>query len=380
MNLSEYRDRIDEIDRELVRLFNERMHISEGVAAYKKERGLPVLDLSRERSKLAAIAKLSEPEFRSYTDVLFSQILELSRACQENILHEECELKQRIMDAIESTDKLFPEYAAVACQGVEGAYSQQACDKLFRAADILYCKTWENVFAAVEQGICRFGILPIENSTAGSVNRIYDLMMEHNFSIVRSVRLKIDHSCLVVPGTSLSDIKEIYSHEQAISQCSEFIKSLGNVKVHICANTAEAARTLAESGKKDAAALSSRSCAGLYGLTALKNSVQNRGNNYTRFICISKNLEIYPGADKTSIMMVTSNRPGSLYKVLSRFFALGVNLIKLESRPIPERDFEFMFYFDLDSQVYSEQFVRLICELDGLCEEFKYLGSYSEIV
>ena len=128
------------------------------------------------------------------------------------------------------------------------------------------------------------------------------------------------------------------------------------------------------------AALSSHACAALYGLQELASSVQDNGNNYTRFICISKNLEIYPGADKTSIMMVTSNKPGSLYKVLSRFYALGINLIKLESRPIPERDFEWMFYFDLDSQVYSDQFVRLLCELEGLCEKFKYLGSYSEIV
>lgn len=380
MDLSQYRERIDTIDRELIRLFTERMQIAQGIAEYKVENHLPVLDAARERQKLAEIAKLSSDEVRPYTGVLFSQIFELSRAYQETVVHPDSELKQRVLHAIETTDRLFPEYAAVACQGVEGAYSQQACDKLFKTPEIMYCKTWENVFAAVESGICRFGVLPIENSTAGSVNKIYDLMMAHNFSIVRSVRLKIAHSLLAPAGVKTADIREIYSHEQAINQCAAFLKSMEHVKIHICENTAVAAKTVAESGRKDVAALSSHACAALYGLQELASSVQDNGNNYTRFICISKNLEIYPGADKTSIMMVTSNKPGSLYKVLSRFYALGINLIKLESRPIPERDFEWMFYFDLDSQVYSDQFVRLLCELEGLCEKFKYLGSYSEIV
>lgn len=380
MDLSQYRERIDTIDKELIRLFTERMQIAQGIAEYKVENHLPVLDAARERQKLAEIAKLSSDEVRPYTGVLFSQIFELSRAYQETVVHPDSELKQRVLHAIETTDRLFPEYAAVACQGVEGAYSQQACDKLFKTPEIMYCKTWENVFAAVESGICRFGVLPIENSTAGSVNKIYDLMMAHNFSIVRSVRLKIAHSLLAPAGVKIEDIREIYSHEQAINQCAAFLKSMEHVKIHICENTAVAAKTVAESGRKDVAALSSHACAALYGLQELASSVQDNGNNYTRFICISKNLEIYPGADKTSIMMVTSNKPGSLYKVLSRFYALGINLIKLESRPIPERDFEWMFYFDLDSQVYSDQFVRLLCELEGLCEKFKYLGSYSEIV
>lgn len=380
MDLSQYRERIDSIDRELIRLFTERMNIAHGIAEYKVEHHLPVLDAARERAKLAEIASLSDETVRPYTGVLFSQIFELSRAYQESVVHPDSELKQRVLHAIGNTDRLFPESATVACQGVEGAYSQQACDKLFKSPQILYYKSWENVFAAVESGMCRFGVLPIENSTAGSVNKIYDLMSAHNFSIVRSVRLKIDHSLLAPRGTKKEDIRDIYSHEQAINQCASFLKSMEPVNIHICENTAVAAKMVAESGRTDVAALSSHSCAKLYGLQSLQDSVQDSGNNYTRFICISKNLEIYPGADKTSIMMVTSSKPGSLYKVLSRFYALDLNLIKLESRPIPQRDFEWMFYFDLESQVYSDQFVRLLCELDGLCEKFKYLGSYSEIV
>ena len=185
---------------------------------------------------------------------------------------------------------------------------------------------------------------------------------------------------LAKKGAKLEDIKEIYSHEQAINQCSGFLNNLPGVKVIPVENTAVAAKMVAQSDRNDCAALSSRGCAELYNLTCLASSVQDKGNNHTRFICISKNLEIYPGSDKTSIMMVLPHRPGSLYRVLARLYTLGINVTKLESRPIPDREFEFMFYFDLETSIYSEEFVQLMCELDDLCEEFKYLGSYTEVV
>jgi len=183
-----------------------------------------------------------------------------------------------------------------------------------------------------------------------------------------------------LPGASLDSIKEIYSHEQAINQCSAFLARFPDVKITPVENTAVAADMVAQSSRTDVAALSSRSCEELYGLQCLASNVQDEGNNRTRFICISKNLEIYPGSDKTSIMMVLNHKPGALYKVLARMYVLGINVIKLESRPIPDRDFEFMFYFDLETSIYSGEFVQLMCELDDLCEEFKYLGSYTEVV
>lgn len=380
MDLKEYREEIDRIDAELVSLFQQRMKVSAGIGAWKREQGLPILDKTRERQKLSDLVGSAEEDLQSYVHVLYSLLFELSRSYQSRLTGTQTPLQQRITEAVETTPHLFPPRAEVACQGVEGAYSQIACEKLFSIPSILYFNNFESVFAAIDQGLCRYGVLPLENSTAGSVNKIYDLMSKYDFSIVRSVRLKVDHNLLAKKGVALKDVKEIVSHEQALAQCAGFLKGLGDVKLTVCENTAAAAKLVAESDRRDIAALSSRSCAELYDLSCLADSVQDKGNNYTRFICISKKLEIYPGADKTSVMIMTDHRPGALYKLLARFYALGINLTKLESRPLPDRDFEFMFYFDLETSVYSPEFITLIGELESSTEQFRYLGSYSEMV
>jgi chorismate mutase/prephenate dehydratase len=380
MELSELRVKIDDIDKQLVELFCSRMEVASQVAEYKRENKLPVLDSVRERQLLGRVSDMAGDEFESYTRTLYSLILELSRSYQSRKLNDKSELRVAINEALENTPKLFPQRARVACQGVEGANSQFACEKLFKYPNIMYFKSFEKLFSAVESGLCDYAILPVENSTAGSVNSVYDLMKKHNFHIVRSARIKIDHNLLAKYGTNLENVKEIFSHEQAIGQCADYLKSLGDVKVTVCENTAMAAKFVSESERDDVAALSSRQCAELYGLKCLASSVQDRDNNFTRFICISKSLEVYPGADRTSLMMITSNKPGSLYKVLARFYTLGINLVKLESRPLPDRDFESMFYFDVETPVYSPEFSQLLDELKSLCEEFRYLGTYSEMI
>ena len=380
MDINELRNKIDAIDEELVRLFVERMGISAQVADYKRERNLPIFVPAREREILQKVAEQAGPEFGNYTRVLYSMLFELSRSYQQKRNEQATPLYREITKSIESTPKLFPQAPMVACQGVEGAYAQIACERIFKSPFIMYFKSFDGVFQAIEQGLCQYGILPIENSSAGSVKKVYDLMIHHNFSIVRTFRLKIDHNLLALPGAELGNIKKIYSHEQAINQCSSFLKQFLNAEIIPVENTAVAAAKVAESGQTDVAAICSHACEELYGLTCLAASVQDEGNNRTRFICISKNLEIYPGADKTSIMMILNHKPGALYKVLARMYVLGINVIKLESRPIPDKDFEFMFYFDLETSIYSEEFVQLMCELDDLCEEFKYLGSYTEVV
>ncbi len=379
-DLSEIRKRIDAIDTQICDLFSQRMQCTHEVAEYKRANNKPVLDRGRERAKLADVAsKVPEP-LRDYSQVLFNLIMEISRAQQSAENNQDSPLAGQINKAVADTPALFPQSAFVACQGVEGAYSQHAADRLFKHATISYFEEFEGVFRAVDQGFCKYGVLPVENSTAGTVNQVYDLMMRHKFSIVRSVRIKVDHNLLALPGAKLEGIRDIYSHQQAINQSRQFLDSLPNVTVHVAENTAAAAKMVAESGRTDVAALSSRSCAELYNLVALARNVQDSDANYTRFACIAKDLEIYPGADRTSLMVVTKNDPGSLYKVLARFYALDINLVKLESRPIPNSDFDFMFYFDVECPVAAPEFASLIASLDDVCEEYRYLGSYSEFV
>ena len=381
MNLEELRAEIDTIDDNLLQYFAQRMNVVGQIGLEKKSEGLPTLDPAREREKLADIVAKLPPEMEQYGYTLWSMLFEISRSYQSSLNPQPSALRKDIERAIADTQPLFPPAATVACQGVEGAYSQLACEKLFKHPQVMYFKTFESVFSAIENGFCDYAVLPLENSTAGSVKEIYDLMLSHSsFKIVRSTRLKVDHNLVAKKGTKMSDIKEIFSHPQAISQCAKFLDAMPGVKITACENTAAAAEAVAKSERTDVAAISSYNCVELYGLERLAADIQDRSNNYTRFICISKKLEIYPGADKTSLMLVLPHRPGALYQILGRFYALGMNLIKLESRPLPDREFEFMFYFDLETSVYSDEFIRLVDDLDAICEEFQYLGSYSEVI
>ncbi len=377
MDIKVLRDNIDRIDAELTKLFQERMETAAEIAEYKQENNLPIFNREREREVINKVTSSVPHELEGYTKTLYETLFNLSRSYQKKLIKPRSPVSKMIEDVTKNTPCEQPERAMVACQGVEGAYSQLACDKMFAYPTIFYCRGFEDVFRAVDSGFCRYGILPVENSTAGTVNKVYDLMEKYKFYITRSLKLFIRHSILAPDGVELGDIKEIFSHEQAINQCSEFINSLG-VKVTICENTAVAAKMVAESGRKDCASIGSKDGAALYGLNVLKTGIQNTDNNYTRFICISKTPEIYPGAKKTSFMMTIPHEPGSLYNILSRFAALGLNMTKLESRPIPGSNFEFMFYFDIDASVYSENLKALFSELENDAEKFVYLGSYTE--
>lgn len=381
MELQELRSKIDEIDAQLTKLFEARMDVAAEIGAWKRENHMPVLDAARERDKLNAIAAGSREDMQTYTQMLYSMIFELSRSHQSDLTRTPSSLRKEVEQAIEGTPRLFPTSPIIACQGTEGAYSQIAGTRMFKSPKIMYFKSFDSVFSAIESGFCQYGILPIENSSAGSVKKVYDLMLRHKFYVVRSCRLKIDHNLLAAPGVKKEDIREIFSHQQALDQCAGYLEQFGpDVKITRCENTAMAAEAVAKSERRDIAAIASYDCASLYGLKCLESDIQDRGNNYTRFICISKKLEIYPGANRTTVMMTLPHRPGSLCRALSRFYSLGINITKLESRPLPERDFQFMFYFDLETSVYSGEFGRMIDDLDSISEEFRYLGSYSEVI
>ena len=379
-SLEEIRGQIDQIDRQMVDLFKARMEAAAQVAEYKREKGLPVLDAGRERALLGKIGDEAGEELADYAQSMYRTILAASRSYQNGKMGRGSKVYDGIRKALNDTPKLFPQRPTVACQGIEGAYSQIACDRLFKSPKITYVQTFDHVFKAVESGMCQYGILPIENSTAGSVKAVYDLMIRHNFYIVRSARLKISHNLLAKHGTRLEDVREVFSHEQAISQCAGYLAGLKDVKVNIVENTAVASRMVSQSDRTDVAALSSRFCAELYGLQTLQEGVQDQDNNYTRFICISKKPEIYPGDDRTSLMMTLPHKPGSLYNVLAKFYALNINLQKLESRPLPGREFEFMFYFDIEASVYAPEMEQLFRDLEVDSEQMRYLGTYNEVI
>ena len=379
MEIKDYRDKIDELDDELLRLFLERMSVADEIAQFKKTNNVAVLNKTREREILSRVSEKAGPELALSARVMFSNLFDISRSYQKRLIFTDTPLTQRISKALETAPRVFPGTGTVACQGVEGAYSQMACDKLFSFANIVFFKSFEGVFNAVEQGMCEFGMLPIDNSSYGSVTEVYDLMKNYNFHIARSIKVKVDHTLLAPAGTKLSDIREIYSHEQAIGQCSEFLKQHSDIIVHVCENTAVAAQRVAELKRADVAAISSRRCAELYGFGIIADSFQNSEHNYTRFICISKELRIYPGAGRISLILAAPHEPGSLSAIISRFAVLGLNLTKLESRPILGRDFEFMFYFDFDASLENEAVVSLLSELSIDSEMFMFLGNYSEV-
>lgn len=288
MDLNELRLEIDKIDDQLVRLFVQRMDISAQIADYKKMNDLPIFVPAREEEKMRDVAKKAGRDMDVYARVLYDLLFELSRGYQSKCNAARTALFECISAAIQNTPKLLPKDATVACMGGDDPNLEMVCRKIFGGCATMPFKSREGALSAVAQGMCRFCLLPLDDSK----KRIYDQLAEHGLYIVRSFRL---------PGL-------------------------------------------------------------------------------TQYVCISRQLEIYPGADRSTIRMALSDRPGALYKVLARLYTLGINVVALESQPIHQQHFQGMFYFDLETSVYSEEFVQLMCELDDLCKNFAYLGSYTEVV
>lgn len=381
MDLQQCRSRIDQIDEKLVSLFCERMKVVEDVAAYKKANHLPVLQSGRETAVLEHVSQLAGPVYGEAAKALFTAMMNISKTQQIVRLQEESADSYRkfLTDALErSMGERLPAAAKVACQGVEGAYSQRACLQLFSEPDILFLKTFDDVFRAIEQGEASFGVLPIENSTAGSVTAVYDLMRKHHFYICMGTRVKVDHSLLVKPGVKLEEIKKVYSHEQGLAQCAGYIGGHPAWEPVKYPNTAAAAKYVSESLERGTAAIASDLCAQLYGLEILEQGIQDAKSNYTRFICISKQPWIYPDADKISLAFTLPHRAGTLNQLISQVAANNLNLTKLESRPIPNTDFEFMFYLDVEGSLHNKKILDFVCSLHQSLNFLEFLGNYRE--
>ena len=363
---------LDKIDDEIARLFRRRMEVADETCT--GGRGDP----AAERATLTRVAEAVGPDLERGAITLFSTIFGMAAARRRALAKGDSPIVESICRAVTQA-RPFPTRAVVACAGTEGSYAQQAASLMFNVPTILFFSGFEAVFEAVEKGMCPYGILPIDNSAAGSVAQVYDLMVRHRFHIVRSAKVKIDHALLGRQGAKTADIRKVSSHPHAFAQCSAFLKAHPEMRAVPCENTAAAARDVAESGDMDCAAIASRACADLYGLDVLADRVSDTAFNYTRFICISRDLEITPDADKFSVMLSLPHRPGSLSATISKFAATGVNLTKLESRPIPGMDFEFRFTFEFDASPANPAVLGLLSELsqDPEIEGFTFLGAYS---
>lgn len=376
MGLEPIRQEIDQIDKQLIALFRQRMDCAKQVGEYKKEHGLPVLNTDRENEILDAVEK-DGGEYGYAARLLFSNIMELSRALQHDITGSGKEMRALLEHAEYEPDTASPEIK-IACQGIKGANAHEAAARLFPNSPILFCASWNDVFRAVQDGSADYGVLPVENSSAGSVSDVYDLILKYRFFIAGALDLKIEHVLCALPQSSLCDITQVWSHPQGLAQCSEYIAQHGLLAVP-CSNTAVAAKMVQEEKRLNCAAICSEQAAREYGLKVLLRGFQNSSENCTRFIVISKKLYIPQAADKISLCFSLPHVTGSLYHVLCRFSCHGLNLTKIESRPMPDKNFEYLFYLDFSGNVRSERVMNLMCALSQELPGFSFLGNYKEM-
>lgn len=285
---------------------------------------------------------------------------------------------QSELDVILKARAELPAQAKVACQGVEGSYSHQAADQFFAQPDIQFFDQFDDVFQAVESGAVQYGVLPIENSTAGSVVQVYDLMRKHSFYIIKDTKVLVRHNLLTAGETSLDQITDIYSHPQALSQCQGLQETYRNIHFHEFSNTAAAAKFVAEQQNPHWGAIASAKCAELYQMHFLQRDIQDVTGNATRFICISKTPGFSAQANKISLCLTVPHKPGALYHLLHKFALNNLNLCKLESRPYPEKKFEYLFYLDIEGTCSAFQVRWLLNDLNKQLGYFKFLGSYDE--
>lgn len=367
--LARERENIDRIDRELLPLFIQRMRCSERVAEIKREAGAPVLNAQREREILERVSR-EAGEFGGGAAALYQEIMAISRARQHQMLDQDSPLRELERSA---RRELPRPVGRVVCQGVRGAYSHQAARSLFEGAEIAFVPEFSQVFQEVDQGA--LGVLPVENSAAGSVTAVYDLILRYRFFIVGAVDVKVEH-CLAAAGEG--PVRQVLSHPQALSQCSEYIGAHG-LEAGEFSNTAAAAEYIAKERPEGVGAICSKEAAERYGLVILEEGVQNAKNNTTRFVAVYKEAVLPEDASKISLCFSIPHTTGSLYNVLQRFAVSGLNLTKIESRPIPGRNFEYDFYLDFTGSIHTPSTLDLICALNAELPRFSFLGNYSEL-
>ncbi len=375
INLKETRDKIDDVDKKLVQLFEERMKLCQEVAEYKIANGKQVLDVTREKEKIEKIETLVNADFnRHAAGELFKQIMAMSRKLQYQILANHGMISDVLF---ESVDTIKKPGIKVAYQGVEGAYTHEAALQYFgEEVDCYHVETWKDAMEDVKEGRANYAVLPIENSTAGPISQVHDLLIEYDNYIVAETYVKIEHALLGLPDAQLSDIKTVYSHAQALMQCSKFLDQHRNWQQISYINTAVSAKKVVEDGIKTQVAIASKQAAKLYGLKILKEKINHADMNTTRFVIVGREKIYTKEADKISICVEIDHESGSLYNVLSHFIYNEINMTKIESRPLEDSKWEYRFFMDIEGKLGDAAIKNTLRGVSEEVNKFVVLGNY----
>jgi chorismate mutase/prephenate dehydratase len=379
--LDELRQQIDEIDRQIVPLYQRRMEVCRKVGEYKLKAGVPILDAGREQEVLnAKAAMVTEGEMKPYVVALFEQIMAQSRMLQTKLIGGWSPSKEKAYcdyQAAKATVGWRPETDRVIYQGKPGAYGEEAAIQYFgECCDRTNAKSFEGVFLAIREGLGGYGVVPIENSSTGSINDVYDLLAKYGCYIVGETTVHVEHCLLAPHGAGLGSITDVYSHEQGFFQCKDFLSTFPQWQQHVELNTAASAKLVAESMDPSKAAIASRRAAKLYNLDVLAEKINDNRNNYTRFVVVAEKPCFGEKADKVSVVFTVPHTEGSLHRILSIFATNGLNLLKLESRPIPGRSWEYTFFADFTGHLNGGGMDDVIHQLIDETLSFRILGNY----
>lgn len=371
--LSEIRAELDVIDRKMLELFEKRMDLSKDVAAYKEAHDIPILDIKREKQLLTDKSqKTNNEEYQQYVYKLFSTLMDLSKDLQAK------EIGANVFDYFKNNKSIDGETAIDVCyQGVMGSYGQQAAYNYFKDSNAEFhnVEKFEDVFKAVIDGKCKYGVVPVENSSTGIVNESYDLFEKYNCHIVGEYELPVEHCLLAVKGARIEDIKDVYSHRQGLLQCQDFINKHGFNPI-IDSNTAVSAARIAKKQDKTKAAIAAKCNAEIYGLDILAENINHNSKNVTRFYIISKEYEVDENCNKTSIIFITKHEAGALFRVIKCLADHDLSITMICSRPIVGSDFEYKFFLDFFGCVLDDNVKDALTDIKNNCQSMSVLGCY----
>lgn len=376
--LRNLRDQIDDIDRELLNLFARRMSVTQKVGEHKLAHGMAVLDEEREKEVLAGKAALAPTALKGDVTALFETIMAISRRQQRRLVSVNGESYAAYLTQKAQAAHRPVTDPRVVYQGVPGAYAEEAAATYFgEDSHRRNLPTWEDVFQALQTGEADYGVVPIENSSTGSINQVYDLLAHYGAFIVGEVTLQVSHCLMARPGVTLDDIQTVYSHEQGLFQCAPYLKAHSAWAQIPLGNTAAAAKYVSENRDIPCAAIASERCAGLYGLNVLARHIAQAEENATRFVVVAPHMELDPRRDKISALFTLPHKSGTLHQIMAVFAAQGLNMMKLESRPIPGHSWEYLFFVDFSGNLLAPEMDLVLQELTECATSFRILGNYN---